>query len=154
MRKATTATALIAILASAPGFAQTGETGQDTATLMNRHADMGAAIDGSNVGKLQQIWSFQTTHPISHVPLISGGRVYFADWGGTAYAVDAKSGQRVWQQHLYEPKAEWPWHGCAGTGALGGGMLFEASVEGELFALDAEAGELKWRTDHRRRRAR
>lgn len=140
------AVAALAILASAPAVAQTGEAGQDAATLMNQHADLSSAIQSTNVGQLQQIWSFQTTHPVSHVPLISDGRVYFGDWGGTVYAVDASSGEKVWQQHLYDPKMEWPWHGFAGTGALGGGTLFEASTEGDLFALDAETGDLKWRT--------
>lgn len=136
------AVAVLAMFALAPAGAQ------DTATtLRNQHAASGTSIDTSNVGQLEQAWSFQTEHPISHVPLISGDRVFFGDWGGTLYAVDVETGERIWQQHVQEPMAKWPWHGFAGTGAVGGGMLFEASAEGTLYALDAESGELNWETE-------
>ena len=42
---------------------------------------------------------------------------------------------------------EWPWHGFAGTGAIGEGVLFEASVEGMAYAINTETGEVLWSTD-------
>ena len=70
------------------------------ATYSNRHADLDPAIDSDNVGRMQLAWKVETDAPVSHVPLLQAGRVYVADWNGTAYAVDAESGNVVWQHAL------------------------------------------------------
>ena len=116
--------------------------------LANHNADVtDSPITLDNVGQLQQIWSVESEHPISHVPLIDGDRVYFADWGGTVYAADAASGEVLWQNTIEEPMMDWPWHGFAGTGAVDGERVYQASVEGNAFALDAETGEVLWQTE-------
>ncbi|HEV7265202.1 MAG TPA: PQQ-binding-like beta-propeller repeat protein [Falsiroseomonas sp.] len=114
--------------------------------LRNHHADPTSAIDSSNIARLRQAWSFEAPAPVSHTPLIESGRVYAADWDGNVYAFDAQTGDVVWRNKVEQPKTQWPWHGFAGTGALGGGMVFQASTEGTAFALDARTGEVRWRT--------
>ncbi|MFZ3585030.1 PQQ-binding-like beta-propeller repeat protein [Loktanella sp. DJP18] len=116
--------------------------------LANHNADTtDSAITLDNVGQLQQIWSVESEHPISHVPLIEGDRIFFADWGGTVYAADAASGEVLWQNTIAEPMTQWPWHGFAGTGATDGDRVYQASVEGTAYALDAETGEVLWQTE-------
>ncbi len=115
--------------------------------LANQHHFTATAVNSQNAARLQQAWHIQTEHEVTHVPLVDGGHVYFADWGGNAYAADAASGRILWKKNLEKPVMQWPWHGFAGSGALGEGMLFEASAEGYVFALDQNTGEVRWKTD-------
>tara|TARA_R110002012_G_scaffold278971_1_gene466846 strand:+ start:5412 stop:6671 length:1260 start_codon:yes stop_codon:yes gene_type:complete len=92
-------------------------------------------------------WHYPTEHPVSHAPLVKEGAVYFGDWGGTIYKVDAKKGSLIWKKNIENPMTEWSWYGFAGTGTLGDGKVFEASVEGNAFALDQNSGELLWQTE-------
>ncbi len=114
---------------------------------LNRHINPNAAITSENISQLQQAWMVETEEEVSHAPLVQDGRVYFADWGGKAYAADAATGEVIWEQQVQETVMEkWPWYGFAGTGALGEGMLFEASVEGMAYGINQETGEVAWRT--------
>ncbi len=56
---------------------------------------------------------------------------------GYIRALDALSGERVWDFRLHSP----PWAGLLSTA---GGVLFSGSEEGEFFALDARTGEGLW----------
>jgi polyvinyl alcohol dehydrogenase (cytochrome) len=111
----------------------------------NHHANMRAGINSDNADQLRLAWKVTTQEPVSHAPLLHNGRVYFADWGGTAYAVDAETGEVIWKNKVENPK-KWPWHGLAGTGEIANDTYYLASVEGNLFALDLETGEVKWKT--------
>lgn len=114
--------------------------------LYNQRAEAAAAIDAGSLGRLSPAWVFKTDHPVSHTPLPAGDRVYVADWGGTVYALDRQSGTIIWQNKVQKPNMQWPWHGFAGTGALGNGVLVQASVEGKAYGLDPETGGLLWST--------
>jgi polyvinyl alcohol dehydrogenase (cytochrome) len=117
-----------------------------TNTLFNHHATLDTPINVSNAKNMKLAWSVPTKNFVSHTPLVHGNRIYFADWGGTVYAVN-KDGSIAWQKQVEQKvKKNWPWHGFAGTGAIGEGMLFEASVEGEAYALDLDTGEVIWKT--------
>ena len=96
--------------------------------------------------QLAQAWRIQTPEPVSHMPLVENGQVYFADWGGTVYAADAATGEVTWQKQVETPNTQWPWYGFPGTGALGDGMVFEASAEGNAFGIDTATGEVRWQT--------
>lgn len=112
----------------------------------SQNASRATNITTANVNRLRRAWYVPTNDPCSHMPLVQGNRVYFADWGGDVYCVDSRTGRQIWKKAgLEKPKKMWPWHGFAGTGALGDGMLFEASTEGNAFALDANTGRVIWK---------
>lgn len=116
-------------------------------TLFNHHAGTNTPINSGNVNTLKLAWSVKTDDPVSHTPLVQDGRTFFADWGGNVYAVNNTDGSVVWKRKVEEKvNKKWPWHGFAGTGAIGGGMLFEASMEGNAYALDPDSGKVIWRT--------
>lgn len=122
-----------------------GQDSRETADLANRHADLGSRIDSRNVAILKELWRVPTEAPVTHRPLVEGGRAYFADWSGKVYAADLKTGKLAWTKEVETPLKDRPWTGFCGTGAIGGGLLFEASAEGHAFALDLQSGELRWR---------
>ncbi|HYH21404.1 MAG TPA: PQQ-binding-like beta-propeller repeat protein [Azospirillum sp.] len=146
---AATTAALLCLMTTGGALAQTGATPSQVGeanTLMNWHSQPDAAITPDALKNVGIAWRHATPNPVSHTPLVADGRVYFADWGGTVYALDAETGKPVWQKTVEQPKTMWPWHGFAGTGTLGGGLLFEASVEGNAFALDPATGNVVWQT--------
>jgi alcohol dehydrogenase (cytochrome c) len=57
---------------------------------------------------------------------------------GAIRALDATTGARRWEFHLYSP----PWSGVLSTA---GGLVFGGSNEGFVFALDAATGKPLWR---------
>ena len=70
--------------------------------------------------------------PSETSPLVDGGRVYVGDWTGNVYALDAKTGGRVW---TYRTGGE-----VKGGLALTGKRLFVGSYDHHLYALDARTG--------------
>lgn len=116
--------------------------------LYNQHITETSPINSKNVSAMNLSWKYPTQHPVSHAPLVEGDAVYFGDWGGTIYKVDANNGKLIWKKAIEKPKTKWPWYGFAGTGTLGDGKLFEASVEGNAFALDQSTGEVLWKTKY------
>jgi polyvinyl alcohol dehydrogenase (cytochrome) len=112
--------------------------------LGNLNADPASEVSSRNIGNASVLWKFASAEFITHKPIVEGGRVYFADWGGSVYAADATSGKPVWQTAVQKVDPSWAWHGFCGTGVLAGGVLYEASAEGTLFALSAASGDLKW----------
>ena len=121
--------------------------GDSSAALSNRRADPAAGINSGNAESLKPAWEIATEANVSHTPLVHDGRVYFGDWSGKVHAADLATGERVWEKQIEQkPMTKWPWHGFAGTGAIGGGMLFEASAEGNAYGIDLGSGEVKWQT--------
>lgn len=114
--------------------------------LSNQHVDRDCGISRANVDALELAWSIETEHPVSNSALIDGEHLYFADWGGTVYKLRADSGEVVWKKKIHESKAQWPWHGFAGTGTLTDDLYIVAAVEGKAFGVDKQTGEVVWET--------
>jgi len=70
-------------------------------------------------------------------PLLLDGRVYVGGWDGVVYALDARTGRRLWA------------YGMAGAikGGLAAGaaVVYAGSYDGHVYALDAATGRLVWR---------
>ena len=113
--------------------------------LANRHAVSEVGIDAGNAAGLKHAWTFETKTPVSHSALVDGGDLFFADWGGNVYKLDAATGESRWQKHIHESQTKWPWHGFAGTGILVGDLYIVAAVEGDVYGVDRETGEARWR---------
>lgn len=117
-----------------------------SAELTNQHADFQCGITRDNVGTLGLAWAVKTEQPVSSSALIDGNDLYFADWGGSVYKVDARTGDVVWKKSIHTPKAEWPWHGFAGTGTLTNELYIVAAVEGKAYGVNKKTGEVVWET--------
>jgi polyvinyl alcohol dehydrogenase (cytochrome) len=91
----------------------------------------------ATVGRLKPKWVFETKDDVSSQPAVVDGIVYFGSWDKKQYALDAKTGKKVWEFNVGSPSR---------TGAAyGKGVIFFADVEGNLYALRANTGELKWK---------
>jgi len=117
---------------------------QELYGLSERHASDRTSITAANAASLREAWRLNTAAPVSHAPLVHRGTVYVADWSGTVYAADARTGKLRWKRTIAKPMTKWPWHGLAATGEIANGTLYEVSVEGRLYALDLRSGRTKW----------
>jgi outer membrane protein assembly factor BamB len=88
----------------------------------------------------KEIWRFETSGQVSGTPTVAEGRVYFGQQGGNMefYAVDARTGQRVWSKKL-----GWAWVGAS----YSAGKLFVGTVQGDIFCLRASTGEILWKRE-------
>jgi len=71
-------------------------------------------------------------------PVVNDGTVYIGAWDGLVYALDAATGNCLWDFETDAP--------IIGGLVLTNGSLFAASTDGNLYALDPETGSEKNRT--------
>lgn len=106
-------------------------------------------INSDNVSELKPVWyqDIYTAPSAFSAPLEVNGIIYFAAGYSVVHAMDAKTGELLWQ---YDPEApqvageklrsSW---GIRGIG-YGDGKILTGTVDGRLIALDVETGELVW----------
>jgi len=92
---------------------------------------------------VQQLWETQIGSGaekqfIRLTPALTDGRIYAASHDGTVVALDALSGQRLW-----ETSTDLPISG--GVGVSDNGLVLVGASEGDIVALRQENGQEAWR---------
>ena len=88
--------------------------------------------------------------PMTRGVAVYQGRVFIATFDGRVVAVDAATGEKVWDVDTYHPSAVSPFT-VTGAPRAGGGKVYigqsssEYGVRGYVSAYDADTGELAWR---------
>ena len=97
----------------------------------------------------RKVWDFPARRLLEFPPVVAYGRLYFANNPGRLFALDAKSGEVVWQKELKRCSAASP--------TVADGVVYQPLMDpspcnphdqkapGYLVALDAETGEEAWR---------
>lgn len=109
-------------------------------------------ITRDNVAELGYAWHIDlpSEHGYEATPLMVDGVLYGSGPQGIAFAVDAATGQSLWQ---FDPKInpQFMRKVCCGVVnrgvALTDNLVFVASLDGYLFALDKNDGAVQWRAD-------
>ena len=94
------------------------------------------ALTPASVSRLKPKWVFETEGDVSSQPAVVGGVVYFGSWDGHEYAVDSRSGKKLWAYDCGSPSR-------AGA-AYSEGVVYFGDLSGRLYAVDADTGALKW----------
>ena len=68
--------------------------------LNNSRNQYDATIKRNNVSKLSLKWVFTTGDDVSATPAVANGIVYFPDFAGNFYAVNADTGTLVWKRQV------------------------------------------------------
>lgn len=79
---------------------------------------------------------------------VHGGRVFTASFDGRLFALDASSGEIIWQVQTTDPEQPYTITGAprlAGDNVVIGNAGAEFNVRGYVSAYDRETGELRWR---------
>ncbi len=86
-------------------------------------------------GELQ--WDYAAGQALWAMPVSDGARVYFGALDGQVYALDATTGELVWNRDVG--------NAVLGTPALDlDGTLYTGTLSGAVYALDTATGELRW----------
>jgi polyvinyl alcohol dehydrogenase (cytochrome) len=118
--------------------------GQDPAGSHNQPLER--TIGRSSVGRLAPKWVATTAGDVSATPVVTGGAVYFPDWGGRLWKLDAATGQVIWS-HLISDYDGIPGDVSRTSPAFSGNLLFVGENLGAyLIAIDARSGALVWIT--------
>jgi PQQ-dependent dehydrogenase (methanol/ethanol family) len=106
-------------------------------------------INEATVGDLGLAWylDLDTTRGQQASPLIVDGVMYSTSAWSKVQAIDAASGELLWQ---YDPQVplEWDKKACCGVqnrgAAVWKGRVYAGTLDGRLIAIDADSGELAW----------
>ena len=80
-------------------------------------------------------WRFKAA-PIESSPLLRGKRLYVGSWDHNVYAIDSRTGRKVWSFRADEEVNT--------SAAYWRGRVYIASDAGTLYALSAKRGKLLW----------
>ena len=124
--------------------------GHDPANTRNQPFEHG--IKPANVSRLALKWAATTTGDVSATPAVVNGAVYFGDFGGTVWKLDAETGAVIWSHKVPD------YTGNAGDYArtspsLAGDTLVVGVIKGStavpgpnMLGIDATTGALRWKT--------
>jgi outer membrane protein assembly factor BamB len=120
-------------------------------------------------GPLQQIWQSDTgkgsddNSRLTAPPIVVDGRIYVLDAEAHVFALDARTGNRLWEVNLAPqgPESDFfnvfgvfgpdmsidPSKGFGGGVAFDAGKVFASTGFGSVFALDAATGRQLWKAD-------
>lgn len=108
-------------------------------------------INRGNVGKLQLVWSWAMNDGGTQetTPLVRNGIMFLHSPGNVIQALNAKTGELIWENRIGPPPAQAFGSGADPTRSMGlyGDKLYFATHEAKLIALDAQSGAIAWQTD-------
>ena len=91
----------IALVAAACGSSVGGgEWPSLIGELHNSRYQADSKVTSKNVAHLHLSWMVHTNASVTSTPVVVGGNVYFADWGGYAWSVKASNGHTNWRVDL------------------------------------------------------
>lgn len=115
-------------------------------------------IGVANAGNLTVKWTATTAGDVSATPAVTGGAVYFPDWGGYLWKLDAATGRTIWS-HKVADYVGIPGVISRSSPAILGDTLYIGIVNsgdftlgpptasgGYLLAIDTKTGDLRWKT--------
>ena len=136
--------AVAGIRATVNGGPDWGMIGHDSTNTRNQPFEH--TIGPSNVNQLRVKWIATTTGDVSATPAVVNGAVYFGDFGGTLWKLDAATGQVIWSHQVSD------YTGIAGdiartSPSVAGNTLVVGDLKHpDMLGIDTDTGELRWIT--------
>ena len=132
------------ILATVGGGPDWGMIGNDSTNSRNQPFEH--SIGPTNASRLALKWVATTAGDVSATPAVVHGAVYFGDFGGMLWKLDAETGQVIWS-HLVSD-----YTGIAGdiartSPSVAGNTLVVGDLRHpDMLGIDAKTGDLRWIT--------
>jgi len=126
--------------------------GQNNSNTSGNHLE--SAISPTTVANLKMKWKFTTKGDVSARPAVVDGVVYFPDWGGYLWAVNASTGKEIWGKKLgsyvTDPATGKPFTKLVyarATPAYWDGTIYIGlhAAKGYFLAIEASSGKLLWK---------
>ncbi len=104
-------------------------------------------INRDNVGQLKLAWVLTMQEGSNQVtPLVHNGVMYLTHPGHVVQAVDAATGDVIWEYKYDFPAAAMTLGGPVRNIAIYGDKLYLSTYDAALVAIDARTGQQQWRT--------
>ena len=107
-------------------------------------------VNRGNVAKLQLVWSRGMVQGVQEsTPLVHDGIMYLANPGDIIQAIDAVSGDLIWEYRRQWPAditKVFPFPYAKRNIAIYDNLIIDTSADDHLFALDARTGKIVWDT--------
>lgn len=95
-------------------------------------------LSPKNVADLGEAWRVETGG-VTGTPAVVGDVVYFADWEGFVYSIDADNGSVIWGERTSEAP-------ISSSVAVTDDVVLVGDLDGKLHALDRDDGSFLWST--------
>jgi alcohol dehydrogenase (cytochrome c) len=94
--------------------------------------------------RLEWVWAMNDGGANEPTPIVHAGVIYLANTSNTVQALDARTGDLIWENHL-GPEATRA-YGATRSLAIYQDKVFIATTDAQLYALDAVSGKIVWQT--------
>ena len=132
------------ILATVGGGPNWGMIGDDSTNSRNQPLEH--TIGPSNANQLALKWVAATAGDVSATPAVVNGAVYFGDFGGMLWSLDAGTGQVIWS-HLVSDYTGISGDVARTSPSLAGNTLVVGDLRHpNMLGIDATTGDLLWNT--------
>ena len=103
-------------------------------------------INTENVQDLELVWvwGMEDGTRSQPAPLIRDGVMFLPNWGNTVQALDAASGDLLWEYRRNFPEGMSAGRGRVRTLAIWEDMIYVSTNDAQVIALDARSGVLRW----------
>ncbi|MBV9340034.1 MAG: PQQ-binding-like beta-propeller repeat protein [Acidobacteria bacterium] len=122
--------------------------------INNTGASGESTITTSNVGSLKLKWEFQVGASITTEPAVATVNgtsiVFFGDWNGTFYALNAVTGQKIWSFQIdaisgCKQSAMYACKTIGSSASVVNGIVYFGAHNAFVYALDATNGAVVWK---------
>ena len=110
------------------------------------HSALGQ-INRDNVKDLRLVWSWNMNDSVAAnepTPLVHNGIIYLMNTENILQALDGRTGDLIWENHLRPPRSVPGGTGAMRNIAIYQDKIFAATTDAHLFALDARTGKTAW----------
>ncbi len=138
-------------ISSSMAFAQSGDFGSEWPMFGQNYQntasnDTERKISTSNIATLAPKWVATTGGDVSARAAVVDGVVYFPDWGGNLWALDADTGAIIWQHQLSDYGLPTGSFSRTSPAVQGDTVYIGTQAGAYLLAIDAKTGNLRWMT--------
>ena len=107
-------------------------------------------INGNTIGKLVPVWSMsfggEKQRGQQSQPLIHNGKMFVTGSYSRIFALDSKTGKKLWKYEHRLPEGIMPCCDVINRGAaLYGNLVIFGTLDAQLVALDQDSGKVVWR---------
>jgi polyvinyl alcohol dehydrogenase (cytochrome) len=104
-------------------------------------------ISVSKASTLKSKWVFTTGGDVSARAAVVNNVVYFPDWGGYIWAVNATTGKKAWHHSLSDYGLPAGTVSRTSPAVVDGVLYIGTQTDGWLLAINAKTGTLIWKTE-------
>ena len=118
--------------------------GHDSTNTRNQPFER--TIGAANVSHLAVKWVATTAGDVSATPAVVNGAVYFGDFGGMLWKLNAETGEVIWS-HLVSDYTGIPGDIARTSPTIAGNTLVVGDLkQPDMLGIDARTGDLRWLT--------